>query len=150
MKTAPLAREQQVSLVRRLSAIVYDTLLLVGVLFVASVLIVVPFEITFGHPLYPLYVLYIYAVAFLFLGWFWTHGGQTLGMKTWGIRVEQFNGDPITWRQALLRYLGALISWAALGIGFLWSLFHPQRLAWHDILSHTRLARTRTKSTSES
>ncbi len=148
MKTAFLAREQQVSLVRRLFAIVYDSLLLAAVIFVAA-LPTGSIDIEHGSLLSWLVLVYMLSVGFVFLGWFWTHGGQTLGMKTWGIRVEQFNGDPITWRQALLRYLGALISWSALGIGFLWSLFQPQRLTWHDILSHTRLARTRTKSASK-
>lgn len=145
MTSNALPPSRQVGLIRRLAAIVYDSLLLFAVLFIASVPVTVPFEITVDHPLYPLYVIYIYAVGFGFFGWFWTHGGQTLGMKTWGIAVEDFEGGKLTWKRALQRYVAAFVSWLALGIGFLWSLIHPERLAWHDLLSKTRLRRVRVK-----
>ncbi|MGH7129142.1 MAG: RDD family protein, partial [Planctomycetaceae bacterium] len=112
-------------LLRRFAAIVYDSLLLFAVLFFASLAVIVPFDIRYGDPLYSLYLLYTYAVGFLFFGWFWTHGGQTLGMRTWRIRLESAGGDIITWRRALLRYVAALLSWLLLGGGFLLSLVHP-------------------------
>ncbi|MGI8740131.1 MAG: RDD family protein [Gammaproteobacteria bacterium] len=80
--------------------------------------------------------------SFLFFGWFWTHGGQTLGMSTWRFRVIQNNGATITWSQALLRLLTAAISWLLFGAGFLWCLFNREKLALHDIVSGTRLTRT--------
>lgn len=127
---------------RRFAAIVYDSLLLFAVLFFASLVVIAPFDIRYGDPLYPLYLLYVHGVGFLFFGWFWTHGGQTLGMKTWSIRIRPMNDGAVTWRQALIRYLAALLSWLLLGAGFLLSLFHPQRAALHDLLSGTRLIRT--------
>lgn len=145
MTSNALPPAERVGLIRRLAAIVYDALLLFAVLFLASVPVTVPLEITVDHPLYPLYVIYIYAVGFGFFGWFWTHGGQTLGMKTWGIAVEDFEGDTLSWGQAFRRYLAAIVSWLPLGLGFLWSLLHPERLAWHDLWSRTRLRRTRTR-----
>jgi uncharacterized RDD family membrane protein YckC len=122
-----------------LAAIIYDGLLLAAGLFFASIVVVVPFGITLEGPLYPLYVVYIYALSFLFFGWFWTHGGQTLGMKTWHFRVEQENGKAMTWSRALLRFLAAIISWLPFGAGFVWCLFSRDRLAFHDVLSGTRL-----------
>jgi len=122
-----------------LAAIIYDGLLLAAGLFFASIVVVVPFGITLESPLYPLYVAYIYALSFLFFGWFWTHGGQTLGMKTWRFRVEQENGKAMTWSRALLRFLAAIISWLPFGAGFVWCLFSRDRLAFHDVLSGTRL-----------
>jgi hypothetical protein len=35
--------------------------------------------------------------------------------------------------------LAASLSWAALGLGFLWQLWDPEKLTWHDRLSNTRL-----------
>jgi uncharacterized RDD family membrane protein YckC len=121
---------------------VYDGFLLIAILLFASIVVVVPFGITLEHPLYPLYVIYVYGLSFLYYGWFWTHGGQTLGMQTWRFRVEQEDGATITWWQALLRYLAALISWLPCGAGFVWCLLSSERLTFHDALSNTRLVRT--------
>lgn len=152
-----------VGLPRRMAALLYDGLLLFGVLFVASLAIMLPFDVTYGSPLYPLYILYIYVVAFLYLGWFWTHAGQTLGMKTWHIRVQARDGGPPSWRAAALRFLSALLFWlpaAGLYLGsegrsglfsmlgllpllldYLWCFRNPQRMALHDLMSGTRLVR---------
>jgi len=48
-------------------------------------------------------------------------------------------GELISWRQAGLRFITALISWSFLGIGFLWIFLDPKRRAWHDILSGTQI-----------
>ena len=126
-------------LFRRLLAIIYDLFLLVAILFVATAIAMVFNQgeaIKPGQAAYPFYLAYLLTVSFGFFGWFWTHGGQTLGMKTWKMRLQQQNGDAVTWRLALIRWVVAMISWAALGLGFLWSLFHPQRRSWHDIASN--------------
>ena len=131
------------SLLRRLAAMVYDTLLLVAILFIATAL-VLPLTggeaVESGNPFFSVYIL---CVCFFFFGWFWTHRGQTLGMRAWRIRVQQPEGEPITWRQALLRFLAALVSWLALGLGFLWMLFDRDGLTWHDRWSNTRLVMLR-------
>ncbi len=130
-----------VSLWRRLAAITYDFFLLFAVLFFASLPVIIPFRITIGDTWYPLYIAYIYSVSFVFFGWFWTHGGQTLGMKTWRIRIETREGGPITWLQALQRFVVALLSTVLLGAGFIWCLFNRESLSWHDLASKTRLVR---------
>ncbi len=71
--------------------------------------------------------------------WFWTHGGQTLGMRAWRLRLVSDDGDKVTLRQALVRYAVAILSWLVLGLGFLWILFDGKKRAWHDIASRTRL-----------
>ena len=138
---AKSTKQRRVSLPRRLAAIFYDTLLLFALLFFASVIVVVPIEITMEHPLHSLYVVYIYVVSFIFFGWFWTHGGQTLGMRAWRVRVQRHDGQSLTWRHALVRFLAAVISGALFGTGFMWCLFNKERLALHDFLSKTRLVR---------
>jgi uncharacterized RDD family membrane protein YckC len=126
-------------LLRRLAAIVYDTILLAAVLFAATAAIL-PFNA--GNAFRPgqyFYPAYLIGVSFLFFAWFWTHGGQTLGMRAWKIKVLTTDGNPINWRQAVLRFASALISWAVLGLGFWWILCDKQKRGWHDRLSHTML-----------
>lgn len=125
---------------RRLAAIAYDVLLLVAVLFLATAALL-PFS--GGEAIGPnhgLYTAYLLAVSFGYFGWFWTHGGQTLGMRTWRLRLVGAGENGATWRQALVRFVGACVSWMACGAGFLWLLVDRDRLTWHDRVSGTRIA----------
>jgi uncharacterized RDD family membrane protein YckC len=83
--------------------------------------------------------LYVAACPFLFYGWFWTHGGQTLGMRAWRIKALQVNGEPMTWRRSIVRVMAAHLSLLVLGLGYLWMLVDRERLTWHDRLSNSRL-----------
>ena len=135
--------------IKRLMAIIYDLLLLTAILFAAGILIatITTFivndgnAITEDHPFFQLYQVYLlvwlFIVSFIFFGWFWTHGGQTLGMKTWKMRLITLDGNTISWKQAGIRFLAAIFSWLFFGIGFLWILFAADKRAWHDILSKT-------------
>lgn len=122
---------------RRMAAIVYDAFLLAAVLFAATAAIL-PFNagvaFTSRQFVYPVYLI---GVSFLFFAWFWTHGGQTLGMRAWKIKILTLDRHPINWRQAALRFISALISWALFGLGFGWILFDKQKRGWHDHLSKT-------------
>jgi uncharacterized RDD family membrane protein YckC len=124
---------------RRLTVILYDLLLLIAVLFVATALIL-PFNsgqaYTAQQIFFPLYLL---LVSFLFYAWFWTHGGQTLGLRAWKIKVLTLNEKPIGWKQALLRFTAAILSWGFFGLGFLWILIDKNQRSWHDHLSKTAL-----------
>lgn len=102
------------SFLRRLGAALYDCLLLAGVLLAASALAlgfavgVIGAEQFKNHnPLLgnPLFSSFLFLVCFFFYAWFWTHDGQTLGMRAWKIRVQQPDGKGITWWQALVRFL---------------------------------------------
>jgi uncharacterized RDD family membrane protein YckC len=126
-------------LFRRLAAIVYDTLLLAAVLFAATAAIL-PFNS--GSAFRPdqyFYPAYLIGVSFLFFAWFWTHGGQTLGMRAWKIKVLTTDGTPLNWRQAALRFFSSFLSWLFFGLGFWWILFDRQKRGWHDLLSNTSL-----------
>lgn len=117
---------------RRLAAGLYDALLVFGLLGVAT-FAALPFtgDLGDGRP-HPFFTIYLFLVSFAFYGWFWTHGGQTLGMKVWNIRVQNREGGAITLWQAALRFVVALLSLGALGLGFLWSLIDKEKLTWHD------------------
>jgi uncharacterized RDD family membrane protein YckC len=134
MQTETLA---PAGLIRRLAALLYDSLLLFGLIFTGTV-VLMPFTggqaIPKGNIAYQAYLL---SLVGLFYGWCWTHGGQTLGMKAWRIRVQTAEGQMLGWRHAGLRLLCALLSWLPLGLGYLWSLFDPDKRTWHDRLSKT-------------
>jgi len=122
---------------RRVAAIFYDLLLLLGILFAVSAGAV---ALNNGQAVsHPLYYLSLVVVSFLFFGGFWTHGGQTLGMRTWRIKLVQHNGSDIHWQAAAYRFVAAAICLAPLGLGLLWVLFDRQNNALHDYLSKTRL-----------
>ena len=46
----------------------------------------------------------LFLVLYLFFAYFWTRIGQTLGMQVWRIRIENLDGTAVSWTQALLRY----------------------------------------------
>ena len=127
------------SLARRLASCVYDGLALTAVLMVAAGAWVAVAR-SAAPPADWLFRGYLLAVSALFFVAFWTRG-ETLGMRAWKLRLEGPDGRPPSWRRALLRFFSALLSWAALGLGFLWVLADRERLAWHDRLSATRLVR---------
>ncbi len=71
-----------------------------------------------------------------FLGYFWRRG-RTLGMQAWRLRLVNLSGGPVTWKQVLIRFGGAVVGALCLGIGYLSMLWHPERRCWHDRWSHT-------------
>jgi uncharacterized RDD family membrane protein YckC len=131
-------------LLRRLGALVYDGLLLVGLSMVVTALFL---PITGGeavlartHP----WLEYIYRAVLLLLivgfnGIAWTRSGQSLGMAAWRLRVEREDGALLTWTDTLRRLAAAVLSLLPLGLGYVWLLVDPDRRTWHDRLSRTRV-----------
>jgi uncharacterized RDD family membrane protein YckC len=132
---------QPPGLFRRLGAIFYDLLLLVALLAVATTLITLPLGMPKGGSLLAFQWFLFEIIPLLFFTGFWWLGGQTLGMRTWHIKVVRMDGTPISWGDALKRHLAALLSCLSLGLGFLWVVVDREGLAWHDRLSGTRLIR---------
>ncbi len=95
-----------------------------------------------GEPIPPgngLLQLLLLATAGLFFVWFWTHGGQTLGMRAWRLRVEQLSGEPVTLGAAAIRFFVGIVSLGALGLGVMWILVDRDKRAWHDLAAGTRV-----------
>ena len=123
---------------RRLAAQTYDFLLLIALLFLATALLL-PFTagmaVTDQHTL--IYRIYLVVVSFFFYGWFWTHGGQTLGLRAWKLTVLTQDKKTLDWTQALVRFVTASVSLGFFGLGYLWILIDKDRRGWHDHLSKT-------------
>jgi len=128
------------SLWRRLGAIFYDSLLVVALLFLATI----PFiAVRGGEPVDSsgnlAYQITLALVIYGFFVGFWSRTGCTLGMQSWGLRVETSERQAPSVRQATLRLVAAALSWLPLGLGFLWQLWDKDSLTWHDRISGTRL-----------
>jgi uncharacterized RDD family membrane protein YckC len=153
---------------RRMACWLYEGMLLFAVVFVAGWLFSTLGQMRDAmderRHLFQAFLFVVFGVYFI---WFWIHG-QTLAMKTWGIRMVDVNGHAVTQRRALVRYL---MSWiwflpplaaiapfklsggesALLIIGWVlvWALlsrFHRQRQFWHDAWAGTRLISSRPMS----
>lgn len=130
-------------LLRRLAAILYDSLLLLALWFLATV----PFIAIEGGesiepgsgPLHIVYQLTLIGVAYAFFIGFWYHRGRTLGMQSWGLQLHTADGKLPSVGAATIRFFAAILSWLPLGLGFLWQLWDAEQLTWHDRLSKTRL-----------
>jgi uncharacterized RDD family membrane protein YckC len=126
-------------LTRRLGAMLYDGLLVLALMILATI----PFVAMQGgepvEPGDPLYQVAMLLVAWAFFVGFWTRSGRTLGMQSWRLQVETADGNRPGIGAATLRFLGAILSWLPLGLGFWWQLVDRDGLAWHDRLSGTRL-----------
>lgn len=133
----PASGQNPAGLPRRLGALFYDTLLTFAVLFAATavVLALSGGELRHGSLAFRAYLV---VVMFLFFGWFWTHGGQTLGMRAWRIHVQDEHGGAIQWWQALVRFSAGV---GTLGLGHLWLLVDRQGRSLYDLLSRTRMVR---------
>ena len=83
----------------------------------------------------------LFITLFLFFGYFWTKNGQTLGMQVWHLRIQNENGTSIRWLQALLRFLMASLSFACLGLGYLWMLFDKKDRTWQCMFSESKVVR---------
>lgn len=141
MKNIKSSKLNHVTLSRRFGAMLYDFFLLIGMLIIASAIVVIPFKLTPDKPTFIFYQLYIFTITYIFYIWFWTHSGQTLGMQTWKFKITTTKGEPVNLSQATIRYFVAIISITVFGLGFFWSIVDKKNRTWHDIASRTKLIR---------
>ncbi|MFL2503808.1 MAG: RDD family protein [Candidatus Azotimanducaceae bacterium] len=129
---------QSAGLFRRLAAILYDSLLIIAMWLITTLLLVA--FINDGAALQgPLFQFGLYFEACLFYSYFWRLRGQTLGMQVWKIKLVSPSLQTLSWQECFARLFFALVSVSMLGLGFIWMLFDPDRLTWHDRASGTRV-----------
>lgn len=104
---------------KRALAIIYDGLISIAVLLVATWIYTMIAGWITGWDQYeqmaeagqlsgdPGLTFTLFLVLYLFFGYFWTRIGQTLGMQVWRVRIENLDGTPVSWSQALRRYVTA-------------------------------------------
>lgn len=128
------------SLRRRLASMLYEGLLLIGVLFAGFLVPHIALGML-GNILVPGVLLLLHALAILlaYFLWFWRRAGQTLAMRTWKIRLEASSGGAPRLEQLLFRFILAWPSVLFFGCGLIWAVFDRDRQFLHDRLSGTRL-----------
>jgi uncharacterized RDD family membrane protein YckC len=131
-----------VALWRRLAAMLYDTLAVIGICFVVSGIAVGlnhGVAVPANHPGFSALLLLL---NYLYFAFCWRRSGQTLGMKSWRIRVEDAEtGARLSWSQTLVRFSVGIAAWLPAGMGYWWSVFDAERRSWTDRASHSRLVR---------
>jgi uncharacterized RDD family membrane protein YckC len=153
-------------IVRRLASFLYEGVLLFGVLMIAgmaySSLTQQRHALVGRHGLQ----VFVFLLLGLYFAWFWTHGGQTVAMKAWQLRVVDRVGEPLRWPRAIARYLlawlwfapalvtlaftpvrspGAITAVLLAGVlGYaLLARLDPRRQFLHDVLCGAQLVRWR-------
>lgn len=152
---------------KRLLAAFYDAFLVLATLFIATAL-TMPFtkgEVAANNRIYM--SLYLLFVAYVFFAWFWTHGGQTLGMRVWKQQLISLDGKAINWQQSFIRFITGLPAWGLFFIGLIlwmksdiaesltsipgwlitltgivWVLLNTRSGDWRDKLSSTQVITT--------
>lgn len=77
-------------------------------------------------------------LAALMIIWFWVRYAATPGKMLFYCEiVDAKTGKPITSTQALLRYIGYIISFLFLGLGIIWIAFDKRKQGWHDKIAGT-------------
>jgi uncharacterized RDD family membrane protein YckC len=124
---------------RRFAAIVYDSLLVLALMFLGTL----PFiAVRGGEPVDPgnlPYQMTLLLIAYLFFVGYWSAYGRTLGMQSWRLQLETREGGKPGIATASLRFFAAIVSWLPAGLGFWWQLWDKDGLTWHDRWSRTRL-----------
>jgi len=121
---------------RRLAAFLYDCLLLISLFFLITSIAI---SFNNGQAIQHMsFYIGLYLFAFLFFDWFWRHGGQTLGMRAWRVKVEGIEGSKITFKQSAIRYFsGSLL----FGFTLFYALISARSQALHDVISKTIIIR---------
>jgi uncharacterized RDD family membrane protein YckC len=154
------AQQNAPALRRRLAAFVYEGVLLFGLFMAVGFAYSVTVQQKHGlQGRQGMMAVQFLALALYFI-WFWTHGGQTLAMKTWHLRLVSKAGGAISLKTALLRFMaswlwfmpawlgawlagwhqskllyGAMFVWAGMYAALTWLL--PKRQLLHDVMCGT-------------
>jgi uncharacterized RDD family membrane protein YckC len=142
------------NLLRRVAAFIYDAFLLFAITLAYGLLLLI-IKILFNgtqqiEEIQPGPLLQWLSFAgwlIALMGYYyicWRKQGQTLGMKSWRLQLQQVDGTLATPEQCIKRSLLATLSLAVAGIGYLWCLLpstqlRPSRACLHDIYSGTEV-----------
>jgi uncharacterized RDD family membrane protein YckC len=165
MKEAPpeAAALETPALWRRFACLLYEGVLLFGVVMAAGLLYSIATCQRNAMQGRAGMVLFLFLVLGSYFVWFWSHTGQTLAMQTWHIRLVTQDARPVTAVRAAARYLlswlwflpALLALWLSGGSGNRTAVtvvtaagvlvyaaltrLHPQRQYLHDAACGTRL-----------
>lgn len=149
-------------LARRMASFLYEGVLLFGVVFTGGYFysaLTQQRHALQGHLGLQIFLFLLLAIYF---AWFWSHGGQTVAMKAWHVRLIRRDGGQVSQPRAIARYLlcwlwflPALLTVYLTGVSGVGNIFaslfagvlayallsylHPRRQFLHDALCDTEL-----------
>jgi uncharacterized RDD family membrane protein YckC len=89
--------------------------------------------------------LFNYILPIVVIIWLWLRFQATPGkMATKLTIVDAKTGGPLSLGQAIIRYVGYIISSLPLGLGYLWIAIDKRKQGWHDKLAGTVVIRNMT------
>jgi len=147
-------RDQEVrrgGFMRRACALVIDLIAIVALALVMFLLTYIGYKVGLsahgrsvtGENLRPLFIFLSWGgigLATVYFVLFHGMEGKTIGKWLLGLKVVGAEQGAISYRRALLRWLGA-VGFAPLALGFLWVLWSREKRAWHDYLARTWVIR---------
>lgn len=127
---------------RRVAVMLYESMLLFGVLFIAGYFFDTLTQSRHALHLRDARQLWFFLVLGFYFVWFWRHGGQTLAMKTWHIRLVNQDGNRVGLLQAIFRYVLCWI-FNLTGLALIYSIFDKNGQFPQDKLAKTLLVCSR-------
>lgn len=109
------------TLKKRLCSMLYESMLLFGLLFVSTWIFSTLFDQRHALDLRHALAIWLFVVMGGYFVWFWCRSGQTLAMQTWRIRLVTVSGRPLTRKRAVVRYLLCWL-WFLPGMAFSYAL----------------------------
>jgi uncharacterized RDD family membrane protein YckC len=127
------------TLIVRLLAMVYDTLIVLAIwMLIGGIAVALNQGEAIDSPLGLATLKSLLLITtFLFFGFFWTRSGQTLGMMAWRLRAQSETGFSLSWTQAMIRFFAAMLSIALFGLGYWITIFSDQKVTWHERWSNS-------------
>ena len=120
---------------KRIAASIYDLFLLLGVWFaVGSFAVWINGGIIEVKWIGPSLVL---TSTWIFYGYFWTHGGKTLGMAVWKFEIYSIDENKINFQKVSIRFFSNVITVLLGGIPLMFMYFSKNNLSLSDYLSKT-------------
>ena len=131
------------SLIKRLMAIVYDTLISAGLLMIAGFGV---FAFNGHHAVPPntlWFQIYLVAIVWSYFTLSWWRGGQTVGARAWKLEVRDLAGNVPTLGRSALRATVAPLTLALAGAGLFWCWFDRDGQSAGDRICGTQLLQER-------
>jgi uncharacterized RDD family membrane protein YckC len=117
----------------RFVAMIIDGIILVVVNAIIGAIFAIPQDATIAC----IGSLVSFVIGLGYFLYFWTTSGQTPGKMVMKIKVVATDGSKLTVTKAILRYVGYLVSFAVVFLGFIWVLFDADKQGWHDKIAGT-------------
>ncbi len=130
---------QYPSLLRRLSIVMYDYLLIIAVCITYGIIYIAIGKLVFSmeadRPSGLFYQIGWLVTVVGFYAYFWMKGGQTTGMRAWRVQITTLDGKPPQLSHCVIRFFISPIGWLLC----LSALLDKNKQCLHDKLSKTQL-----------